>query len=228
MVTEPNISVNKLAEYIVSKGARQRKILGDRKYPDPEFNIGMYHRESEEAVASYIGDGAVDPEPIKKRIAALDQLTPEKIGTARRINSNIDSLERFLEMLDDINLFGADPVLGEHAPQKLKYHNVSISVRPQIILRGTGPKGKKLVGAMKFHFSTSRPHSEESAGYVSAAVQEYCRQSIAGDDEIVHAPYCQVIDVASGTIFPGVKSITQRLKDIQAECQNIAALWPTI
>src|SRR5258706_9241843 len=119
MVADPNISVNKLAEYIVSKGARQRKILADRKYPDTDFNIGMYHREAEEAVAKYLADGAVDAEPIKNQIAALSQQSPTKIGTARRVNSNIDSLERFLAMLDDVDLTGLEPVLAAHAPKKL-------------------------------------------------------------------------------------------------------------
>jgi hypothetical protein len=228
MVADPNISVNKLAEYIVSKAARQRKILADRKYPDPDFNIGMYYREAEEAVARYIADGAVDPDPIKKRVAALEQEAPTKVGTARRINSNIDALERFSEMLDDIDLTGVTPTLGAHAPPKLTYHGVAVSVRPQIILRGAGPKGKSMVGGLKLHFSTTRPHSEESAGYVSAAVQEFCRLHVAAANEIVNPSYCAVIDVASGNVYQGVKSTTQRLKDIAAECQNIAALWPTI
>ena len=64
MITQPSISVNKLAEYMESKAARQRKILADRKYPDPEFKLGTYHREAGEAVAQYLCDGAVDPTPL--------------------------------------------------------------------------------------------------------------------------------------------------------------------
>jgi hypothetical protein len=105
---------------------------------------------------------------------------------------------------------------------------VEISVRPEIILRGQGPKGKKLVGAWKLHFSKTHPHTEASAGYVSAVVQEFCRLHVATDDETVNPAYCKVIDIASGKVFPGVKSTTQRMKDVAAECQNIAALWPTI
>ncbi len=228
MVNKPSISVNKLAEYIESKGARQRSILSDRKYPDPDFSMGMYHREATEAVASYIVDGAIDPLPINRQMQSLSQKTSEKVGTARRINANIDSLERFAGMLDDVDLMGAEPTHGAHAPPKLTFHNVEISVRPDIILRGDGPKGKKLVGAWKFHFSKTRPHTEASAGYVSAIVQEYCRLHIAAADEIVNPTYCKVIDVASGQVFPGVKATTQRMKDVAAECQNISGLWPTI
>ncbi len=101
MLEQPRISVNKLAEYMGSKAARQRKIIHDRKYPDEDFNFGMYHREAAEAVSRYLADGAIDPAPLDAQIAALLQLTPEKVGTARRINANVDALERFSNMLDD-------------------------------------------------------------------------------------------------------------------------------
>ena len=228
MTAHPSISVNKLAEYINSKGARQRKILTDRKHPDPEFSIGMYHKEASEAVASYIAGGCIDATSLNQRLAILSQLKPEKIGTARRINGNIDALERFSEMLDMINLMGADPELGAVSPPKLTFHNVQISVRPEIILRGVGPKGKSCVGGLKFHFSRTHPHDDDSAGYVSAVVQEWCRVHLAGENDLVHPAYCQVIDVASGKVFPRVKATTQRMKDVASECQNIAAIWPSI
>ncbi|MGX5803375.1 hypothetical protein ACWGS9_19265 [Bradyrhizobium sp. Arg314] len=190
--------------------------------------MGMYHKEASEAVAAYLAAGAVDPSPLDTTLHSLAQLTSDKIGAARRINANIDALERFNTMLDDIDLMGAEPELGAHAPAKLTFHNVEISVRPEIVLRAT-VKGKKYIGALKLHFSKSHPHTEESAGFVSAAVNEYCRLHVAGYGvAVVNPSFCQVIDVASGNVFAGVKATKQRLNDIAAECQNIAALWPTI
>ncbi len=227
-VNQPELSVNKLAEYIVSKGARQRKLLRDRKYPDPDFQMGMYHREASEAVRKYIADGCIDASVAESQINVLKQLTPEKIGTIRRISSNIDALERFLDMLDDISLSGGSPELGAHNPEKLTFHGVKISVRPEIVLRGTGPKGKKLVGALKLHFSKSAKMTDEAAGYVSATVQEYCKVHLAANDETVFSDYCKVIDIGCGKVFPGVKSTAARLRDISSECENIAALWASI
>lgn len=227
-VTQPELSVNKLAEYIVSKGARQRKLLKDRKYPDPDFQMGMFHREATEAVRKYLADGCIDASVAENQIAILKQQTPEKIGTIRRLNANIDALERFLDMLDDISLAGGDPQLGANSVQKLTFHGVKISVRPEIILRGVSPRGKKLVGAVKLHFTKSFPMTDESAGYVSAVLQEYCKAHVADDDEIVFPDYCKIIDIGCGKVFPGVKSTAARLKDINSECENIAALWPSI
>ncbi|WP_370206358.1 hypothetical protein [Pararhodobacter marinus] len=228
MVPQPTISVNKLAESIVSKAARKRKILMDRKYPDPDFSMGAYHRESSEAIQLYIGGGAVDTAPLDRAHGILNQQTPTKIGTMRRISSNIGSIERFYEMLDDIDLKGAEPELGPSNSPKLKIHNVEVSVRPEIILRGIGPKGAHCVGAIKLHMSKSDNFNEEAAGYASALLQEYTRQFLVQDGEIVQPLYCQVIDVGNRKVFPGVKATAQRMKDIEAECQNIFGLWPTL
>jgi hypothetical protein len=59
-------------------------------------------------------------------------------------------------------------------------------------------------------------------------LQKYSSDLLLGDDEILGSQFCSVIDVGSKTVYPAVKSIAQRLKDIDAECQNIAGLWPTI
>lgn len=226
-MNQPELSVNKLAEYIVSKGARQRRLLRDRKYPDPDFQMGMYHREASDAVKRYIADGCIDAVPVENQVGILKQLAPEKMGTIRRVNANIDALERFLDMLDDIKIVG-EPSLAEHSAEKITLHGVKISVRPEIIVRGDGLKGKKLVGAIKLHFTKTFPMTDESAGYVSAIVQEYLKAHYLKDDEILAPEYCQIIDVGCGKVFPGVKSTTARMKDVSAECENIAALWPSI
>jgi hypothetical protein len=221
----PRISVNKLAEYVLSKGGRQRQILRDQKFPT-DYK-GMYYREASEAVSTCLASSLENTAVLSRTVKMLEQQKPEKIGTQRRLTANIDALEVFESMLDDIDFKEADPELGAHAPPKLKIQNVLVSVRPQIILRGTGKGGQKLVGATKVHFSRTFPLTEESAGYVSAVVQSYCDAFLVKNDDLF-GPFCSVIDIGSQTVYPGVKSITARLKDIAAECRNIAALWPTI
>lgn len=50
-------------------------------------------------------------------------------------------------------------------------------------------------------------------GYQILKEREYCR---IGRDRL-----------RTGRVFPGARSIKQRLTDISAERRNIAALWPT-
>lgn len=226
-LTQPRISVNKLAEYMMSKAARQRRILRQRKYPDQDFQIGMYHREAAEAVGLYLANGGISSDVIEARIQSLEQQTPATIGTQRRINSNIEALERFLGMLDDFDLGEADVTLGEHAPPKLTFHNVQVSVRPNVILRGS-VKGKSVVGGIKINFAKGFTFDADAAGYVSAAIQDFCKRHIATDQETVYPQYCQVFCVGGGEVFQGVKATKARLKDIEDTCLNIADIWPNI
>lgn len=227
MVADPNISVNQLAVYMNSKAAKKREILHQRKYPDDDFSPGIFHRESRDEISLYLSGGAIDPSGLHKRLKILNQTVAPKVGTQRRLNANVDSIERFLEMLDQVEMIGASVTLGHNNPPKMKYHNVNISVRPDLIVRGVDKRGKSLKGAIKLQLSKAGAFDEDMAKTVSAVVQHYLTD-FANGDEIIYAPYCQVIDVASGKVFPGVKAITQRIKEVAAECQNIAAIWPTI
>src|SRR5262249_18445549 len=92
----PRISVNKLAEYMVSKAARQRQILSDQKFPT-DYK-GMYYREASDAVATCLASDLQNVSVLARTRRALEQLTPEKIGTQRRLTSNIDAIEVFESM----------------------------------------------------------------------------------------------------------------------------------
>jgi len=186
----------------------------------------MYYKEASEAIAVCIASSLENTSVIERTIALLEQQNPDKIGTQRRIQANIDALETFEAMLDDIDLRGAQPSPGEHASPKLTIQNVDVSVRPDIILTGTGRAKQPLIGGLKFHFPRTFPLGS-SSGYVSALLQEFAKTHLVRDGE-AYGPYCPVLDVGSKTLHPGVKSVVARMKDIQAACRNIVALWPTI
>lgn len=221
----PRISVNKLAEYMESKGGRQRQILRDQKFKD-DFK-GMYYREATEAVSRCLASGLIDRSCLGTAIQLLEQKPAEKAGTIRRINANIDAIESFETMLDSIEFFDGDPEHGAHKPDKLVINGVEVSVRPEIVLRAKTKKGQSLIGAVKVHFSRTFPLNEAAAGIVSALLQRYCADKLA-KDEAVSPQHCFVIDVGSQKVYPGQKAIAQRLKDISADCLNIAAMWPSI
>jgi hypothetical protein len=221
----PRISVNKLCEFMTAKAARQRQILRDQKYPT-EFK-GVYYKESSEAIAVSVASNLENLKPVENAIKLLAQKTPDKIGTQRRIAANLDALETFLLMLDDIDLKGATPKLGDQSPPRLTIHGVEISVRPEVLLSAKGKSDALLVGAVKLHFPRTFSLNDDSAGYVSTILQEWSKAHLA-DDGAVNGSLCPVIDVGSQKVYPGVKATTARMKDVDAICQNIAALWPTI
>lgn len=221
----PRISVNKLCEFMTAKGARQRQILKDQKYPT-DYK-GMYYKEASEAIASALASSLEDLSPIEKQVKLLAQQTPTKIGAQRRVAANIDALETFMGMLDDIDLEGIDTQLGEQSPAKLTVHGVEISVRPEVLLTKKGKSGAQIVGALKLHFPRTFCLNEDSAGTVSAILQEWSKIHLA-DAGACFGPLCPVIDVGSRKVYPGIKATKARMNDVEASCQNIAALWPSI
>jgi|GEM_PF-958685 len=221
----PRLSVNKLAEFIEAKARRQRQILRDQKYPT-DFK-GMYYREASEAIASYIASNMEKTSIIDRAIAVLEQSRPEKIGTRRRIEANIDALESFQTMLDAIDLGGASPMLGANSQPMITIQNVNISVRPDIILRLEGKGRTPLVGAIKLHFPRTFSLGEAGEGIVSAIMQEWVK-TVMPDDGEASGAHCFAIDVGAGRLGKGVKATVARLKDVQANCRNIMALWPSI
>ena len=220
----PRISINKLAEFMLAKGARKRQILKDQKFPSFK---GIYYREASEAVGSCVASGLENVAVVTNQISVLEQMSSDKIGTQRRIAANLDALEAFLGMLDSVVFSGAEPRLGATSAPLLTVHGIDISVRPEVILAGKAKSKEPLIGAMKIHFPRTFSLNTDSAGYVSAVTQEWCKVHLYDQGQSFGA-YCSVIDVGSKTVFPGVKATVARMKDVEAECQNIAALWPSI
>lgn len=203
----PRISLNKLAEFMTARPPRQRRIIRDQKYPSDFMRV--YYREAQEAVTSCVASNLEDVADVERQINILNQQRPETVGTQRRLAANVDALEAFLLMLDNINFAGARPELGANDAPRLMVRNVAISVRPEIILRTEGRSGP-LVGAVKIHFPKTNPLTEAGAGYLSAVLQEWCAVHMA-EAGTPSGPLCYVVDVGSRNSYAGVRA--RRLKE---------------
>jgi len=221
----PKLSVNKLCEYTGAKATRQRQILRDQKFPGP-FK-GMFYREATEAITACLASSLEDLEPLSRAVRQLEQMPAEKVGTQRRISANLDAIEAFQSMLDEISLDGVTPTLAANSAPLLQFQNVQISVRPEILLTAPGKKTGALIGSIKLHFSRSFCLDGETSGLVSAVLQEWHRTH-QPNEGMPSGSMCYVIDVGTKRVWPGVKSTTARMKEVTSQCQNIAALWPTI
>lgn len=221
---DPRLSVNKLAQYVTSRAARQNQILRNAKFP-PDY-ITAYYRDAGEAIASFIGSGMNDLGVLDRTILKLLQSEASNIQQDRQKSANVDAIETFMGMLDDIDLKGANPSLGSHAAPHVTIAGVSVSVRPDIILR-CEKKGSTLIGAIKLHFPRSEPLDIEQAGYVSAMLHRFASDHLL-DEGTASTAHCMVVDVASAKFHPGVASVKKRMTDIQSSCGHIAQLWPSV
>jgi hypothetical protein len=221
---EPRISVNKLAQYVTSRAARQNQILRNAKFP-PDY-ITTYYRDAAEAIARFLAGGMIDLSILDNSISVLSQKVAGNVYETRRIAGNIDAIETFANLLDDISYGGASAKLGAQKAPHLVLGGVEISVRPEVTLHSTSKAGD-MVGGIKLHFPKIEPMDEEQANLVSALMSAFCKDHLWKDGAPLPA-HCIVIDLASGKVYPGIKSVKQRLKDIESACGQIATLWPGI
>jgi hypothetical protein len=221
---EPRISVNKLAQYVTSKAARQNQILRNAKFP-PDY-ITTYYREAGEAIARFLAGDMKENSILDNAISLLSQKVAPNVYETRRIAGNIDAIETFGSMLDDIEYGGATAKLGTQSSPHLVVQGVEVSVRPEVTLHSKS-KTTELVGGIKLHFPKTEPLDQEQADYVSAMMHSFCQSHLWKHGQ-PFGGHCMVIDLASAKVYPGVKSVKQRLKDVGNACGQIAALWPGV
>jgi hypothetical protein len=196
--------------------------LHDAKYP-PDF-IRPIYRTATEVISAFIAGGMTDFASLERAIEALGGESPNTVWDQRRINSNIDALETFGNMIDAIDLRGAVPELGPHRAAHLVRNGVSVSVGPEVILRGV-QRGRPIVGALKLHFPKQNPLGERASGYVSAALGAHLQET---QEHPVAPALCAVVDVSSGQFFIGPTATSQRMRQVGEACTEIAGRWSSI
>jgi hypothetical protein len=221
---QPNMSINKLAEYVVSKPARQMRLIKDQKFPKPF--ISAHYKDAREAISLFIAGNMTNETILSNCFERLGSKPVNTSYQSRQADGNMRAIETFISIMDDLDLQGATPRLGEHAPPKLHMCGVDISVKPDIILSKMS-RGRNLIGGIKLHFPESNPLNEEACNYVSAAMQLYCEQHLQ-DEGDPHPQYNFVIEIPTRTISTGVTSTAKRKKDLEAACEQIKQLWKSI
>jgi hypothetical protein len=222
---KPRISINKLSEYLVAPAARRRKLLNDQKYPHT-FIVNTYDDAQEAAVAFFAKDR--NEEILLTKIDELVNRKPANDKEANDAKLCITALKLLAKAATGITL-PADFVLkaGPNSAQRLNIAKVEVSVRPEIIIRGTYRK-QKFVGAIKLYIGKTNPLTEDSGEYVSTVLHQYLEEIVAKDDEKVDPKYCFVIDIFREKIYTAPRSHKQRRKDVVAACEEIAVRWEGI
>mgnify|MGYP001063024020 CR=1 FL=1 len=221
------ISVNKLAELLVSANpARRRRIVQDQKYPNT--SVVARYRQAHEPIQSYL-TGNRDASIVND---AISRLRDDRTGTEWAIDdrwNTADALGKFLEIADQLpNGNGEEYQAGDQNPPKLSISGVDISIRPDLLI-GFERRGKKYIGALKFHFVKNPDSSLTRSGseYVCTLLHQWL-QVHSPDGFVPSQAHCLSVDVFRGTVTSAPRSTTRRITEITAACEEIAARWPQL
>jgi len=219
----PRISVNKLAEYLATnKAARRERILREAKFP-PTFQVIRYEPTLDMAKRFLTGQ-IPNTQSLQVAINAYEATKTGNDFEERMKKSNMDAMKLFLVLAPTLDFHDATLTLGEHAPPKLILSDVAISVRPDVRLT-MSKKGATQTGAIKLNISKGSPHTKDSAEYAGALMRHYLTTQ---GEETCDYRQCFTLDVFSKRLAEAPKAITNRLKDAEAACAEIARQWESI
>lgn len=217
---DPRISLNKLGEYLTATPLRRKRIVSDQQSPQP-FIIARY-RDAKEAIVDFLVSGMGDPAEL---LALASRLRKNLSGTDFAVNDRIGSangIANFLHAVDDIDLGDCVAVaVPGTASEGMFISGVYVSVRPDVYLRNwiTG----EIEGAIKLHFPKTSPLSDLGAQYVATAMRVYLER----EKGHAHVDFrkCIVVDVPTSTVTAAPKAYANKMKDIQAACEEIEVRW---
>jgi hypothetical protein len=219
------VSINQLAKYLDSTPSQRRKIVRDAKNP-PAYRVNWYDGARPSIVEFMVG-GMSDETILLRAIQRLSAIQPGSDHEESKLRSNIEALEAVIESYADIDFLSLTPSAGPPAPPHLSFSNVDISVRPELLLAGT-IRNQPTTGGVKIYLSKTDPLTDEVAAYIGCVVQSHVQQHSTPAGNQVRNTACIVYDVFQERVYSAPSATARRLSDIDAACQEIVLIWPTV
>jgi hypothetical protein len=217
----PRISVNKLGEYMTATPLRRRRIIADQQRPKT-FIVPRY-TEAQDAITKYLVRGGHDAEVLTSEIERLSTAPSATEWEAQRKRLCAEALERFLIVADEIELSDQTLSAGGNDQPRLQVGGLEVSVRPEVLVRGTNRLGDEAGGALKLYFSKTIPLNQDGGEYVATLVHQFVDTHLTPG----HADprLSRVIDVFGGRVFTAPRAVARRRRDLWAACEEIARAW---
>lgn len=224
--THPRISLNKLGEYLVAPPARRRRIIYDQKFP--QSFITARYTDAQQVIAEYLSQTKRNMSFIPKAAERLLSITPRSEWEEHNNSLCAEALDHFVELEDalplgDIECEATDP----KQPAACVIGSVEISVRPEITLVVKGGKRDGQLGAIKLAFSKTNEISGEVASHIASVLHHYTVSTCPAGSTVARER-CLLVDVFGEKVIEAPASFKRRMKDVEAACAEIDALWPKI
>lgn len=224
VIKTPKMTVNKLAEYLISKPYRQRGILTQLKYPDDNKFGPTAHTDSREAIKNYLIN-EFDRSIIEKCIQTLTS----KKGSDHQKKVDKSSIETLKTLLESENLevdaFSYNEYAGDNP--KMNIEGVEISVYPDVIVSST-KRNKNYIGALKIHLSRTFPLTDEGGKYVGTILNKFSEDNLVTESLLTRPDHNISFEVFSDNFIECPTSFKKRSENISAGCMTISAIWNSI
>jgi len=208
------IGLKGLAKFMTASAAQQRKILRDYKYPNEEGQAqAIYYREARDCIRTY---------HLKKHPQRWLDDTADKLRDAAsvvggvsktRLNHNARAVAQYAASFGDKML----TVLAD-TELSLTVNGVKVKINPDLHVQD---RSRQKV--LKLEFSSTPPDARQIAVICQCMYEGLLQSGVSATSSSV-----VYLDVPRGQEYRGARQGARMRREIEAACQNITALWPTI
>ncbi len=229
-IAKPRISVNELANFMVSTETARMSIIERARNPiRPPI---IRYRDARQAICSFLTDKSrslhylVDAEQMflqRSNDAAESALRQEDARLSISVLHAIQSMQNELA-----------PLAFVPAPRnqrKLILSGVEVSVQLDMLIHGR-TRGAEQIGAAVLRMTkddgataSARDRRKRMGLYAAALIRRHVEENISSDRQPANK-LCMSIDVQRGELFRAPPSVARRMRDLEYACRVIAALWP--
>lgn len=227
----PRMSVNSLAEYMVSPESTRHNII--KRSREPEEVRTTRYRNARRAVCAYLVDPMRSASHIATAVTAFNQQAADPALSSWQHNVAEQSTEIVHAVQGMSNEVGRyNFVKASGRSHIMLICGVEVSVRLDLLVHDNS-KGKDQIGAavLKMNKDATTPvtlqRRKDAGGYAAALIWLYVSQHLHTNRIPVNR-LCMSIDVRHGKAFIAPPRNSRRIKDIEAACTAIAALWDVV
>ena len=218
------ISINKLGEYMTAHPGRRRKIVQDQKYPS-DFVVARYSSARDAIIQHLLGQ--IDDSGVIAIIDSLGETVATTPWQEQDAQLSAEALEAYLD-IDDHGLDVEALRVGEPSAPRFEVGGVEVSVRPDLLAAAVDGRGRDVVGGVKLHVSKTNTLDDEAGEYVATILHQWAESELTTDGGIVDRRLCVVIDVFGKRSFVAPRSHIQRMRRVEAACEEIALRWGSV
>ena len=209
----PQISVRGLAKYMAARPAQQLKVLRDYKFPSPEGTAQAgYYQPARDFIKESIRRGQDSEWLLRKAVSLEAQATSAVQQRRTKLLSNASAIRGFAANFGSRRL-----VLLDAKRFRLRHGGVTVTVSPELHVTERGEERVILLGM---------PSIQDDA---QTRVMLQCTADAIEQERLpIRRSSVRYWDCHTGQEVKGTDRRTRLAADIEASCQTIDAIWPTI
>lgn len=233
---QPRLSAGQLADYLAATSMlSQMGILRGAKYPTEARPLVIQYQHARKAIAGCLAAPGNANRIAAQAIVSLEQKQDDPASRplirddARR---SIEVIRAFQGTLNELGLGGIRFDLPPARPPTLVINGVEISVFPDLIAHVPSRNGER-VGSVFIRCTIggdgdAAENRRADANIHLATIAHMHSVETLDSRGTPHSQASLVIDVPRVRVTRGPTNTTLRVRNIEAACSMIAAIWPTI